>query len=216
MKQIEIFTDGSCLGNGSKFAKGGIGVFCHTCEEFCFSKGANETICLKTTNQTMEICAIYEALYKVFNSVISVDRVVIYSDSDYSIKCFTNWINGWSKKGWKTANGQPVKNQHELKSTWDVIDRLKAKGIFVSFVHLRSHQNPPQQENRDEYMRWLGNHKADEYAVSAAHKSTPVVKKTPKHTSTFKFSESSNHENQPIKSLHEIMSMPRGKTIFIT
>ena len=38
--------------------------------------------------------------------------VKLYSDSAYVVNCFNQgWIYNWMKKGWKTANNEPVKNK---------------------------------------------------------------------------------------------------------
>lgn len=38
--------------------------------------------------------------------------VEVHSDSQYVVNAFNkHWIDGWKKRGWKTANKQPVKNR---------------------------------------------------------------------------------------------------------
>ena len=38
-------------------------------------------------------------------------RVCIVTDSRLLLDSMTKWIAGWKRKGWKTAGGDPVKNQ---------------------------------------------------------------------------------------------------------
>ena len=36
--------------------------------------------------------------------------VAIYTDSEYVRNGIMTWIHGWKRRGWKTADGKPVKN----------------------------------------------------------------------------------------------------------
>jgi ribonuclease HI len=61
-----------------------------------------------TTNNIMEITAVIEGL-KLLKYPCTVK---VYSDSAYVVNCFNQgWIYNWLKKGWKTANNEPVKNE---------------------------------------------------------------------------------------------------------
>lgn len=58
------------------------------------------------TNQIAELWAMLEAL----QAHPGADPLLIESDSQYAIKCATDWLPGWRKRGWRTASGTPVKN----------------------------------------------------------------------------------------------------------
>ena len=61
-----------------------------------------------TTNNIMEMTAVIEALKLVKRPC----KIQIYSDSAYVVNAFLQgWIYNWIKKGWKTADGNPVKNK---------------------------------------------------------------------------------------------------------
>lgn len=61
-----------------------------------------------TTNNIMELTAVIEALKLVKRPC----KIQIYSDSAYVVNAFLQgWIFNWMKKGWKTADGNPVKNK---------------------------------------------------------------------------------------------------------
>ena len=61
-----------------------------------------------TTNNIMEMTAVIEALKLVKRPC----KIQIYSDSAYVVNAFLQgWIYNWMKKGWKTADGNPVKNK---------------------------------------------------------------------------------------------------------
>jgi len=99
-KQIEIFTDGSCLGNPGP---GGIGIVLrYKQHEKTISKGY-----FKTTNNRMELRAVIEAL----NILKEPCQITLYSDSQYMKNGITKWIFNWKKNNWKSSQGKPVKNQ---------------------------------------------------------------------------------------------------------
>ncbi|WP_294088216.1 ribonuclease HI [uncultured Actinobacillus sp.] len=100
MKQVEIFTDGSCLGNPGK---GGIGILLrYNRHEKTVSQGY-----FQTTNNRMELRAVIEALAMLKEPC----QVHLHSDSQYMKDGITKWIFNWKRNNWKTANGKAVKNQ---------------------------------------------------------------------------------------------------------
>ncbi|POY44624.1 ribonuclease HI [Avibacterium gallinarum] len=100
LKHIEIFTDGSCLGNPGA---GGIGVLLrYKQHEKQISKGY-----FQTTNNRMELRAVIEALA----SLKEPCQVTLHSDSQYMKNGITKWIFNWKKNNWKSSTGKPVKNQ---------------------------------------------------------------------------------------------------------
>lgn len=100
MKLVEIFTDGSCLGNPGK---GGIGILLrYQGRERQISQGY-----LLTTNNRMELLAVIEAL----NALKEPCRVQLHSDSQYMQNGIQKWIFNWKKNNWKTSDKKPVKNQ---------------------------------------------------------------------------------------------------------
>ena len=107
-KYIEIFTDGSCLGNPGA---GGIGILLrYKQHEKRISKGY-----FKTTNNRMELRAVIEAL----NHLKAPCRVGLFSDSQYMKKGITQCIFNWKKNNWKAGTGKAVKN----KDLWLALDQ---------------------------------------------------------------------------------------------
>lgn len=99
-KQIDIFTDGSCLGNPGA---GGIGILLRYGQhEKQLSQGY-----FRTTNNRMELLAVIIAL----QSLKEPCAVVLHSDSQYMKNGITQWIHNWKKNNWKAASGKAVKNQ---------------------------------------------------------------------------------------------------------
>ncbi|MDC0887162.1 ribonuclease HI [Altererythrobacter sp.] len=99
MKQVEIFTDGSCKGNPGP---GGWGALLRMGKhEKELSGGAPDT-----TNNRMEMQAAIEGL----NALVVPCRVDLYSDSKYVTDGITKWVHGWKKRGWVNASKKPVRN----------------------------------------------------------------------------------------------------------
>lgn len=109
MKTVEIFTDGSCLGNPGA---GGIGVLLrYQQHEKTLSKGFR-----LTTNNRMELLAVIEALSMLKEPCI----VHLSSDSQYMKNGIQKWIANWKKNNWRTSNKTAVKNQ----DLWVKLDEL--------------------------------------------------------------------------------------------
>jgi len=130
---VIIYTDGACKGNPGP---GGWGAW--------LSAGGHEKeMCggeANTTNNRMELTAVIEALASLKRSC----RIVIYTDSEYVRKGMTEWIAGWQRRGWKTADGKPVKNV-EL---WQRLDALR-KLHQVEWRWVKGHAGDPGNERAD-------------------------------------------------------------------
>ena len=55
----------------------------------------------------MELMAAIRAL----EALKRPSRVKLYTDSIYVMKGIQTWIHDWKKRGWKTADKKPVKNE---------------------------------------------------------------------------------------------------------
>ena len=140
MKQVEIFTDGACRGNPGPGGWGAL-LRCKGVERELYGGEAN------TTNNRMELQAAIEGLRALTESC----TVVLTTDSVYVKNGITQWLDGWKRKGWKTASRQPVKNEdlwraldeqnqrHRVEWRWvkghsghrenEIADRLANRGI---------------------------------------------------------------------------------------
>lgn len=97
---IIIYTDGSSRGNPGP---GGWGAIVAS-EDKVKEIGGREA---ETTNNRMEMTACIKAL----ELIEAKDQATIFCDSAYVVKGITEWIFGWQKNNWKTANKKPVENQ---------------------------------------------------------------------------------------------------------
>ncbi|BAU80041.1 Rnase H [Tokyovirus A1] len=109
----QIYTDGSCLGNPGK---GGYGVVICKDEEVVLTLSGHLA---ETTNNRAEA----EACIVALSWLSEPTEVEIFTDSQYVAKGMTEWLDGWKKNGWRTANKKPVLN----KEVWLELDRLNAK-----------------------------------------------------------------------------------------
>ena len=132
-KIVEIYTDGACSGNPGPGGWGALLRYGDTEKEM--SGGERET-----TNNRMELMGAIVAL----ESLTKPSRVKLYTDSQYVQKGASEWMAGWIKKGWKTADKQPVKNA----DLWQRLNAVKAQHQ-VEFIWVRGHNGHAENERVD-------------------------------------------------------------------
>ena len=130
---VEIFTDGACRGNPGP---GGWGFVLRYKNKEKESYGGE----LATTNNRMELMAVIKAL----EALTRPSRVSLYTDSQYVQKGISEWIHSWKRKGWKTADKKPVKNE----DLWRRLDELAAQHA-VEWHWVRGHAGHPENERAD-------------------------------------------------------------------
>jgi ribonuclease HI len=131
--RVVVYTDGACKGNPGP---GGWGAWLS-------SGGHEKELCggeAITTNNRMELTAVIEALTTLKRRC----DVVIYTDSEYVRKGITEWMVGWKRRGWKTADGKPVKNV-EL---WQKLE-VAAAAHKVEWRWVKGHSGDPGNERAD-------------------------------------------------------------------
>ncbi|WP_253696388.1 ribonuclease HI [Bdellovibrio bacteriovorus] len=136
---ILIFSDGACSGNPGP---GGWGSIVLLPNDQVQELGAGER---STTNNRMEMTAAVEAL-KFISAVPG--PVHFYTDSTYLIRGITQWIWGWKKRGWKTAEGADVSN----RDIWEELAQLiqaRGPGNKIEWKYSRGHVGTPGNERCD-------------------------------------------------------------------
>jgi ribonuclease HI len=128
MEKIVVYTDGGCSGN-----PGPGGWACVIIAEGEARKlSGGEKL---TTNNKMELMAAIAALTAIKNTArFNGIPVEVNIDSQYVKNGITQWIFSWKKKGWKTADKKPVKNQ-EL---WMRLDELNSS-MNVEWKWVKGH-----------------------------------------------------------------------------
>jgi ribonuclease HI len=112
MKQVQLITDGACIGNPGP---GGWACILR------YNKHKKELFgsAPHTTNNRMELKAAIEGL----RAIKEPCEVEVITDSEYLKNGITQWIHGWKRNGWKTKSKKPVINQ----DLWSELDELVSK-----------------------------------------------------------------------------------------
>ena len=131
---IEIFTDGACRGNPGP---GGWGALLR-CQGKERELSGYESM---TTNNRMEMMAAIEALASL-TPPASVD---ISTDSQYLRNGITQWIHAWKRRGWRTADNKPVKNQ----DLWERLDALTQQHQ-ITWHWVKGHSGHAENERADQ------------------------------------------------------------------
>src|SRR4051812_19787173 len=96
------------------------------------------------TNNRMELMAVIEGL----KALKKQGTVTIHTDSRYVMDGASKWILGWKKKGWKTADKKPVKNE----DLWRMLDDEMARHE-IHWVWVAGHSGHPENERADQLAR---------------------------------------------------------------
>ncbi|MFZ5526232.1 MAG: ribonuclease HI [Pseudomonadota bacterium] len=131
--KVVVYTDGACKGNPGP---GGWGVWMVSGQHEKEMWGGEHG----TTNNRMELTAVIQALTVLKKPC----EVVVYTDSEYVRKGITEWITGWKRRGWKTADNKPVKNA-EL---WQELEAAASRHK-VDWRWVKGHAGDPGNERAD-------------------------------------------------------------------
>ena len=130
---VEIYSDGACRGNPGP---GGWGALLR-------ANGAEKELYggeAATTNNRMELMAAIRAL----EALKRPSRVKLYTDSIYVMKGISSWIHDWKKRGWRTADKKPVKNE----DLWRQLEAVAARHE-VEWHWVKGHAGHPENERAD-------------------------------------------------------------------
>ncbi len=120
LPRVEIWTDGACKGNPGP---GGWGAWLRSGtheRELC----GGESL---TTNNRMELMAVIEAL----NALKRRSHVVVHTDSQYVKNGMTEWMANWIRRGWRTADNKPVKNDDLWRRLQEAVARHEVHWRWV-------------------------------------------------------------------------------------
>ncbi len=144
-----VWTDGACSGNPGPGGWAAIVVAPGGDEHVELSGGEAHT-----TNNRMEYMAALEGL----RSLPAGSTACIVTDSRLMLDSMTKWITGWKRKGWKTAGGDPVKNQDLVKA----LDAEIGRHASVRWHWVKGHETGAEHAHK------ALNDRADQLAVAAA------------------------------------------------
>lgn len=130
---VEIYTDGACKGNPGV---GGWGALLRMKGKERELFGGEE----HTTNNRMELLAAIRALEALKRQC----KVRLHTDSKYVQQGICEWLHNWKKRGWKTADKKPVKNE----DLWRRLDALVAQHQ-IEWVWVKGHTGCDGNERAD-------------------------------------------------------------------
>lgn len=136
LPRVLLFTDGACSGNP------GPGGWAYVLKHPATGKAREDSGAEpQTTNNRMELRAVIEGLSALHKPTL----VELTSDSKYVLDGLKTWLDGWIKRGWRTAAKEPVKNQ----DLWEELDLLR-KRHTINFHWIKGHAGHPENERCDE------------------------------------------------------------------
>jgi ribonuclease HI len=139
-KKIQIYTDGSSLGNPGP---GGWGAVFVENEKIIHELGGCEK---NTTNNRMELMAVIETL-KYISKNYKKNHITIFADSNYVLLGITIWIFNWEKNNWKNSQKKEVMNQDLWKELIDLIRKYDNK---INWEKVKGHSGHIYNDKADE------------------------------------------------------------------
>ncbi|MCI1675879.1 MAG: ribonuclease HI [Ancrocorticia sp.] len=141
-----VATDGACSGNP------GPGGWAWVEQKSGTHESGGEA---HTTNNIMELTALLRALRYVGPH----GSLLIRCDSQYVINTLTRWAPAWRRKGWRKADGKPVKNRELVQA---LLETFEARTGNTRVEWVKGHAG-------DE-----ANEMCDSLAVAASHAAAPT------------------------------------------
>ncbi|XP_025138154.3 ribonuclease H1 isoform X1 [Bubalus bubalis] len=139
---VVVYTDGCCSSNGRKRARAGIGVY--------WGPGHPLNVGIRLpgrqTNQRAEIHAACKAIEQA--KAQNITKLVLYTDSMFTINGITTWVKGWKQNGWRTSTGKEVTNKEDFVE----LERL-ARGMDIEWMHVPGHSGFRGNEEADRLAR---------------------------------------------------------------
>jgi ribonuclease HI len=137
LKKVEIFTDGSCLGNPGP--GGWAALLRYQGRQKMISGYAADT-----TNNRMELEAVIRALSALKESCC----IELHTDSKYVMDGALQWMDNWKKKNWVNSKKEPVKNV----DLWQILDQSMQRHQ-INWHWVKGHSGHDENELVDDEAR---------------------------------------------------------------
>ncbi|XP_060773928.1 ribonuclease H1 [Neoarius graeffei] len=144
---VVVYTDGCCTKNGRNGARAGIGVYWGPDHPL----NVSERLSGRQTNQRAELQAACRALEQARD--MDIKKLVLYTDSKFTINGITSWIKTWKVNSWRLKTGGNVVNKEDFQK----LDELNEE-LDVKWMHIPGHAG------------YLGNEEADRLSREGAAK----------------------------------------------
>ena len=138
MSQVEIWTDGACSGNPGP---GGWGAILRLGDRVKELSGGEAP----TTNNRMELTAAICALEALSRGC----EVALHTDSQYLRLGVTQWLKGWKRNRFRTADRKPVKNEDLWRRLDEAVGRHE-----IDWRWVKGHAGDAMNERADELARF--------------------------------------------------------------
>ncbi|XP_064195852.1 ribonuclease H1 isoform X1 [Anguilla rostrata] len=139
---VVVYTDGCCSGNGKHGARAGIGVY--------WGPDHPMNVCDRLhgrqTNQRAELQAACKALEQARDK--NIKKLVLYTDSKFTINGITSWVKNWKANGWRLKSGGAVINREDFEK----LDNLN-QDLDVVWLHIPGHAGYKGNEEADRLSR---------------------------------------------------------------
>lgn len=139
---VVVYTDGCCSGNGKHGARAGIGVYWGRDHP----RNVAERLLGRQTNQRAELQAACKALEQA--KEMNFKKVVLYTDSKFTINGVTSWVKTWKSNGWRLKSGGVIINKDDFQQ----LDKLNAE-LDVVWMHIPGHAGYTGNEEADRLSR---------------------------------------------------------------
>lgn len=136
-ERVTIYTDGACSGNPGPGGWSALLIYRGREKEL----SGGEAL---TTNNRMELTAAIQAL----EALTRACHVDLFTDSQYVRQGVMQWLAGWRRNGWRTADKKPVKNE----DLWRRLDEARARHE-VAWHWVKGHDGHPENERVDALAR---------------------------------------------------------------
>ncbi|XP_016347981.1 ribonuclease H1-like [Sinocyclocheilus anshuiensis] len=137
-----VYTDGCCTANGRAGARAGIGVYWGRDHPL----NVAERLPGRQTNQRAELQAACKALEQAREN--NFKKVVLYTDSKFTINGITSWVKTWKSNGWRLKGGGAIVNKDDFQK----LDKLNAE-LEVVWMHIPGHAGYTGNEEADRLSR---------------------------------------------------------------
>jgi len=136
---ISIYCDGACSGNPGK-AGSGLALYKNGDKPVLYYGNYVKN----GTNNIAELNALYKALL-LASEIKTCEKVMILSDSKYSIDCISTWAYGWKRNNWTKKSGE-IKNLELIKSAHNLFEQIKND---ITIKHVKGHSGVEGNELAD-------------------------------------------------------------------
>ncbi|THV06488.1 hypothetical protein K435DRAFT_848971 [Dendrothele bispora CBS 962.96] len=139
---LVVYCDGACKGNGKPGSIAGVGVWWGHDDE----RNIAERCPGAQTNNRAELLALGRVLE---STPVSRRKLVIKSDSKYTINCFEKWIHKWYQNGFVSSTGKPVANAPLIRYVHTLLESRINLGQRVRIDYVKGHSGDVGNDGAD-------------------------------------------------------------------